>query len=548
MSSALHRHRLLITDWLVLIGCFIFSYWLMNHTFQYHNQSFVIASKLWSDFGAHIPLIRSFSFGHNWPPEYPTFPGEPIRYHYLFYLAVAGLEKIGVNLGLALNLLSAAGLTLLLFMIFKITRLLFSPFLVGLLALVLFLFNGSLSFLEFFTKFPLSSHSLSDIVSAIHFVSFGPWDGKWVSAFWNLNIYTNQRHLGLSFGLALLALYPFVKVVAKRGKPTLVNVILTAVCLLVLPLLHQAGFIMVLIVGGMLALLDIRQWRLHLPLVFTLLACSLPGLIITQSMRTGLPAVWQIGFLAKNPEPLTILTYWLYNLGAYLILIPIMLIVIKPPQRRFLAAFFPLFLLANVVRLSPDMINNHKLINFFMIGVVIITSGFLAWLWRRHFLGKLLAPLLFVLLIFSGIIDFFPIYNDNLGELPDVGRRPEALWITAHTDPASVFITTTYFYNPASLAGRKTFVDYGYFNWSMGYNDQPRRQLVQAIFASDTPISTACSLLYANRLNYLLIAPGKGEVSDEDPHQSPIVKDTLPVYTSPDGYTIYDVNHSCSQS
>ena len=119
MRSALSRHRPLIIDSLVFFGCFAGSYWLMNRTFQYHDQSFVIASKLWSDFGAHIPLIRSFSFGHNWPPEYPTFPGEPIRYHYLFYLAVAGLEKIGVNLGLALNLLSAAGLTLLLFMIFN---------------------------------------------------------------------------------------------------------------------------------------------------------------------------------------------------------------------------------------------------------------------------------------------------------------------------------------------------------------------------------------------------------------------------------------------
>src|SRR5574340_918749 len=89
------------------IAAFCFSVWLMFHTFSYQSGSMLIAIKAWSDFASHIPLIRSFSLGNNFPPEYPIFPGEPIRYHFLFYLLVGLLEKAGLRIDWALNLPSA---------------------------------------------------------------------------------------------------------------------------------------------------------------------------------------------------------------------------------------------------------------------------------------------------------------------------------------------------------------------------------------------------------------------------------------------------------
>ena len=63
----------------------IFSVWLMFSSFSYSDGSMQIGSKAWSDFASTIPVIRSFSFGSNFPPEYPLFPGEPIHYHFLFF-------------------------------------------------------------------------------------------------------------------------------------------------------------------------------------------------------------------------------------------------------------------------------------------------------------------------------------------------------------------------------------------------------------------------------------------------------------------------------
>jgi hypothetical protein len=57
---------------------------LRTFSYDYENSTILIYSMMLSDFAATIPLIRSFSMGDNWPPEYPIFPGSPIRYHYLF--------------------------------------------------------------------------------------------------------------------------------------------------------------------------------------------------------------------------------------------------------------------------------------------------------------------------------------------------------------------------------------------------------------------------------------------------------------------------------
>ena len=40
------------------------------------------------DFGLHLSLIRSFSWGNNFPVESPFFPGRPFPYHYYFDLFV----------------------------------------------------------------------------------------------------------------------------------------------------------------------------------------------------------------------------------------------------------------------------------------------------------------------------------------------------------------------------------------------------------------------------------------------------------------------------
>src|SRR3989344_6726086 len=199
--------RKLFPEIILIIFSLLFSFWLMFHTFSYKDGSMLIATKSWSDFAANISLIRSFSMGENFPPQYPLFPNEPIKQHFLFYAIVGLLEKLGLRIDFALNILSALSFSFLIFMIYILAKALFQKKSVAFLSIAFFLLNGSLSFIEFLKAHPISSNTINDILYINDFPSFGPYDGRIVSAFWNLNIYINQRHLSLSFALVLLIIY-----------------------------------------------------------------------------------------------------------------------------------------------------------------------------------------------------------------------------------------------------------------------------------------------------------------------------------------------------
>jgi len=152
-----HKERTISILILISLFSVLVASWLMFHTFGYDSTttSILIAPKAWSDFGAHIPLIRSFSLGNNWPVESPLYPGTPIRYHFLFYWVVGMLERMGLRIDWALNIPSIIGFAGLLILIGVSGKKLFGRWVVGLIAMLLFLFNSSLSFLRFFAIHPL---------------------------------------------------------------------------------------------------------------------------------------------------------------------------------------------------------------------------------------------------------------------------------------------------------------------------------------------------------------------------------------------------------
>src|SRR3990167_947392 len=119
------KDKIDIATVIIAVAALAFSFWLMFSTFSYKDGSILIAAKARSDFGSHIPLIRSFSLGNNFPPEFPIFPGEPIRYHFLFYFVVGLLERVGVRIDYALNLPSALSFSFLLITIYFLAKLIF---------------------------------------------------------------------------------------------------------------------------------------------------------------------------------------------------------------------------------------------------------------------------------------------------------------------------------------------------------------------------------------------------------------------------------------
>ncbi len=419
----------------------------MLHTFGYNNTSknILIARTVWSDFGSHIPLIRSFSMGDNFDlllrfqsPVYPIFSGQPIRYHFLFYMVVGLLEKLGMRLDWALNIPSILGFTLLLTGIWSLAIVLFKEKKIAFLSVLFFLFNGSLSFLKFFSDHPLSLDTPLDIIRTSAFPAFGPWDGGMVSAFWNLNIYTNQRHLGLAFGIILLFIYWItrrslspVALNSKHQAPStkqaprinnrfqslifrtwnlefvwnlmlgiwnLRTALLWGLLIGLFPYFHQPSLLIfaILLAWYFLAFPRLRNTLAVTSLTATLLI--LPQIATLSSFGNsnfehwnlfgiwklvlGASSTWFPGYLIFDRLTMTnFLSFWFQNLGLHAFLVPLGFFLIPKSTRRILFPLFILFVIGNLFKFSVEVAANHKFFNFalilgYMISAFVVTQLF----------------------------------------------------------------------------------------------------------------------------------------------------------------------------
>lgn len=529
---------------IITVAALIFSFWLMFSTFAYKDGSILIAAKARSDFGSHLPLIRSFSLGNNFPPEYPIFPGEPIRYHFLFYLLVGLIERAGVRIDFALVVPSALSFSFLIVTIYLLAKLVFKSRFVGILSVLFFLFNGSFSFLEFFKAHPLSLNTPIDILQNTTFPSFGPYDGKIVSAFWNLNIFTNQMHLAPPLALLLFLIYSLIKNEEKRVSIKWHWALLWGLFLGLLPFSHSSIFIMALAILGISFLLFKHQ-RAPLLLMLTLgIILSLPRTLYLESTAFFVPQIKPGYLITDNFNPKTFLTYWFMNFGLFFVFTPIGFLLSPKNGKKLLTAFLPLFIIGNLIQFSPEMASNHKFFNVFLIIGNMLAAYLIYKIWKAHFLTKVFVLPFILIMTLSGIIDFFAVANDQLGEQPDYPKDPDVAWIMQNTPPDSVFLNSTYFFDAASLAGRKIFFGWPYFAWSVGHDTYKRDKIIKAML-NPTDLPTLCKMLEENDIDYISIISDRRS-EDFEINFDFFEKNFLKVYTSESGETeIYQVNPTC---
>jgi hypothetical protein len=490
---------------------FAFSWWLMTKTFDYKNGQIYIAAKAWSDFSVNIPRIRLFSFGQNFPPQDPLFGGEPDHYHFLFYLLVGLLEKIGIPLNFALNIPSAFGFFLMLLMVFLLGKILFKNKGVAFLGVIFLLFNGSFSFLEFFkTHSIFSRQTFFDIISNLYFPSFGPYDQKIVSAFWNLNIYTNQRHLAAAFGLILLLCLLIIKPEIEGKIITFKRALILGLLLAFMPYLHSVGFVSAIIITVILFIFLPRQRK---PLYLSLgigISLGLPQLL---SMQIGGKSngnfKFHPGYLISDNLSITrFLNYWFLNLGVVPFIAFLGFLKSSWPAKKMLLAFCPFFIIGNLFSFSPEMAANHKFFNLFMIMIDVFAAYGILLIWQKKIIGKIIALALIFIMTLSGIIDFFPIANDSYIIINDAPKNPDIAWIQTNTPPRSIFLNNTYLYHPANLAGRPIFLGWPYFPWAGGLDAGSREKIIEKLFAANNlSKKTVCFELIKNKIDYVSFNP-----------------------------------------
>lgn len=539
-----------------LVAAFCLSWWLMWQSFSYDkiNNEILVSSKVWGDFASHLPLVRSFSLGANFPPEFPLFSGKPIRYHFLFYALVGSLEKIGLRLDWALNLPSLLSFFLLLLSIYFLAKYLFQKRSVAFLSAVFFLFNGSFSFLEFIMKHPLNNSFIKTVLKNDAFPSVFPFEKSPFSIadiFWNLNVFTNQRHLSLSLALILFVLLIILHD-SKNNFLRLPHYFLFGLVLGILPLWNGPAFIMAAAVFGTYLVLNLKsQFSKILVLLTSMCLVALPQVLAIRSGNLQSSISFYPGYLIHDQlDIVSFVKFWFFNLGLGFFLIPLGFLLSKRENKKVFLSFLPLFVIGNLFRFSPDPGTNHKFFNLFVIVANMASAHAIVriFYFLRRFSLLLatycLLPVVFFLTL-SGLLDFFPIKNDFYYRIGDAPKNPDVAWIKNNTPPQSVFLNTSYFYHPANLAGRKIFYGWPYYTWSAGYDTDQRKAILRSLFTNQDK-TVVCRLLKDNQLDYVALEKQISFLEIQEAKVDFWQNNFLPIYQNlKTGLTIYQVSTNC---
>lgn len=469
---------------LLFILFFLFSLWLMDKSFGYDSNRhiFRVARHQVGDFGLHLSLIRSFSWGDNFLPQSPFYPGKPLPYHYLFDFAVGVLERSGVRIDTALNGLSALFFSMLLFFIYKFPQLLFKEGkMIGVLSVAFFIFHSNFTFFHFLKGKDVSLALLRDLWHLPDYIYKGPFDGSLVSIFFTLNVYLNQRHLIAALAISLALIYFFYSRIKTGSAIPMYLLVFIGLGLGLLSRVHTLVFFSSSTIILSLFFL-FKQAKYILPVFVPALLVFSFHLrdITTQDLSHQ---VLTPGFLAKKPLTIaSFIWFWFLNLGVAMILVPLGFIFSNREQKKVFLPFLVIFILGNIYQFSFRIEHNHSLFNYFLLFANFYVAYTLVKLWRLQNAKKAVVVVLIFLLTFSGVVDLMAVKNDFQYTFLDAPADKFMQWIKTNTRKNDIFIARQEILDPITLSGRKNYLGHSYYLLVMGYDSSQREEFVKEVF------------------------------------------------------------------
>lgn len=446
---------------------FLFSFWFFSRTFSYQNDQILVASNVYLDFGAHVPLIRSFSLGRNFPPELPFYSGKPIFYHFLFDFTTAIFEKAGWSIALAYNLLSALSLSFLFWFLFYFSQDIFQKksWVLGFLSSLFFILTPDLSFLQFFKKYG-TNNFLTNLRNHNLYLNNGLVTDKFFGGFFNINVFTNQRHLVFGFGLF------FIFILLLRRLPR--NPFFAGIFLGLLPFWHNFVFLAVCLVWGFAWLINRKKIILKILLVAFLVA--LPQILFIRT-QTENQIIFQPGFLIDDNLTLfNFFKFWFYNFGFGLPLLLLSWIFCPTKVKKFLLPFLILFVAPNLFHFAKEPFNDHKFFNLFSIFSGMLLAWFLVFWWQKKLVFKFFCLGFFGLIVVSGFLNLLVVKNDVWVSFFDIGQNSFLQWVEEKTEFEDIFLTNLEIWDPVNFSGRKKFLGRPHYLWAYG-GDPSKRML-----------------------------------------------------------------------
>jgi len=293
----------------------------------------------------------------------------------------------------------------------------------------------------------------------------------------------------------------------ERFRDTLPGFIFSGVLLGLLPMWNSAVFIgAAAVLGVWFILFPLRLQMLTMAVTTGLIALSQMLYLTGGSGRTPMPRLFHWGYTIDQPTAANVVKYLGFTFGFKWLLIALALVFANSLQRRLFLAVSSLVAVAFCFQFTIEVLANQKFIHTW----VIIANFFVAFalwrLWRFSLLrttvpGKLIASVLFLLVIPGGVIDFFPIHNTGWSEV-QYRNDPLIEWLKRNTTPRDIFLTDRFVTHPILMAGRRVFYGWPYFAWSAGYNASNRDRVYTELFESKDPWKVY-HLLKENGIEYV---------------------------------------------
>lgn len=476
--------------------------YMMLYVFVEHDGILYSGFTVFGDYAPHTAMMRSFSFGNNFPTQYPHFGGADVKYHFMFQFLTGNLEYLGMRLDWAYNTVSIFSLMGFLMLLYLLAVRITGKTACGILTGPLFFFRSGTALF----RFAWEHMKAGDLVEA--FSQNRDFLGYTVNedwGLWNFNVYINQRHL--AFGLLLVAVAVWIYMywleagiaheetgfawlrgrVFSRDAWKSRN--LEAALILGMVLGLGAFWNGAALIGGLLILMGFAIFSdgkldyavtAAVAVFFSVLQSRI--FINGQAMSPKL----QFGFLADEKTLWGVLVYLFKIGGVFYLGLALLMIYLKRKERVIILSFlFPL-MFAFTFSLTPDINVNHKYIMISYAFLTIFWGDAIVRLFRKRAWGKLAAVILTVCMTVTGIYDFVVILQGNgPGRRVAVNTESETTaWLAEHLKKDDLILTPEYSMSEVTMSGAMMYMGWPYYAWSAGYDTNYRAAQAVEIYTT----------------------------------------------------------------
>ncbi|HEX8635226.1 MAG TPA: hypothetical protein VF703_13850 [Pyrinomonadaceae bacterium] len=523
------------------------------------------------DLPFHLSIITGFVYGENFPPVHPEYAGARLTYPFIVDFVAAMFVRAGATLEGALfleNFVLALALVGLLYRFaLKLTG---GDRTAALIAPALALLSGGLGWWVFAREWSGGNLGFFELLGRLpHDYTIGANGGfRWGNAITTLLVPQRGLLLGLPLALVIITQWWLAtgsdegekgkgegvkeeergRVKGERGReksrkkekrvsttrhepppipafnlfplpltlsPTDARMLGAGVVAGLLPLAHAHSFVVLMLMGGCLALLfpRWRAWFIFFAVALVIAAPQMWWATRGSAARAGSFFGWQFGWDRGEQDALW---FWFKNTGLF---IPLLLGAVAwlawrgrrggaVASRRRLLFYLPftlLFIISNAGKISPWIWDNIKVLYYWYVASVPLVALLLARLWRLHLAARAAAIVLLLTLTAAGALDVWRVVSEASEQREFDGKGIAfAEIVKTETAPRSLILHAPTYNHPVYLTGRRALMGYAGHLWSQGIDYAPREAELKRMYAG---APDAESLMAKHGVDYVVVSP-----------------------------------------